>query len=280
MTVFVHSGKGIRLSAAIAEHFPRMTYGAMQKLFRKGEIRVNGKKVFADLFVEQGDEVQVFYAENEPDITTVYENENVAVFLKPIKIPSVGEKSFEMEVKKAYPNYLICHRLDTNTDGLIIFAKNEDAFTAVKEALKKRLIKKHYLAAVTGMPKKSATLSGFLIKDAETGTVKVYDQKQNNGHKIITKYDLLFAGDGYSFLDVELVTGRTHQIRAHLAHVGLPIIGDPKYGSVKINRAFGKKYQVLHAYKLIFRTNEGLLRDMDGVTVALDADKFLSGFRR
>lgn len=274
---FVVRDKGGKLSVVVLEKFPRMGYGAWRKLLRKGDVRVNGNKVFSDGYVNIGDVVRVYYDDNDlPKI--IYENRLVAVFFKPPKIATVGENSFETLVKKYYPDYICCHRLDTNTDGLVVFAKDEAVFSAMKEAFKFHRIEKHYLAFVTGDVKCGQEAVAYLKKDERLGVVKVTDQKTDGSSKIVTIFSPIRSYETATALDVEIVTGKTHQIRAHLAHLGHPIIGDPKYGENAINRAYNKSFQMLTAYKLIFREQEGLLKELSGVTVELDVAKKLDSF--
>lgn len=268
MTEFVYSGKGIRLTALIVGRFPRMGYGTLRKLLRKGEVRVNGAKTFSDVFVADGDTVRIYF--KSPDLKIIYENSDVAVFFKPAKIVSVGNHSFENAVKSVYPSYIACHRLDTNTDGLIIFAKSAEAEQAVVRAFRSHGIEKHYLALVGGEVSAAGELTAYLVKDAERGVVRVEDEPSKSAEQIVTRFSPISRFGGATLLDVEPVTGKTHQIRAHLAHNGNPVVGDPKYGSAELNRAYGKKYQLLRAYKIIFHIDNGLLSYMDGLTVELE----------
>jgi len=148
-----------------------------------------------------------------------------------------------------------CHRLDRNTSGLIIIAKNKNSESIILEKIKNHEIKKYYLATVYGIPKiKSQTLNSYLFKDRKKKQVYISDYKKTGYVNIITKYKVVeeSKSNNTSILEVELITGKTHQIRAHLAHIGFPIIGDNKYGNYKINKAFKKDSQMLISYKLIF----------------------------
>lgn len=278
MIEFNYSGKANRLSLILGEKVRGITYGAIQKLFRKGDVRVNGKKVFKDTVVADGDVIRVYYKEQERDFTPFFDNEYIACFFKPARIACTGENSLEEAVKAKY-GYIICHRLDTNTEGIVIFAKTDEVFAEMKKVFKTRSVEKHYLTAVAGIVRGSGELKAYLIKNADESFVKIYDKRMPGSVEIVTRYDAIYTGRSGSVLDVELVTGRTHQIRAHLAHTGHPVIGDPKYCPEKTNRYFGKKYQLLRAYKVIFHIADGALAALDGVKIEYDSYDYLENLK-
>lgn len=278
MIEFNYSGKANRLSLILGEKVRGITYGAIQKLFRKGDVRVNGKKVFKDTVVADGDVIRVYYKEQERDFTPFFDNEYIACFFKPARIACTGENSLEEAVKAKY-GYIICHRLDTNTEGIVIFAKTEEVFAEMKKVFKTRSVEKHYLTAVAGIVRGSGELKAYLIKNADESFVKIYDKRMPGSVEIVTRYDAIYTGRSGSVLDVELVTGRTHQIRAHFAHTGHPVIGDPKYCPEKTNRYFGKKYQLLRAYKVIFHIADGALAALDGVKIEYDSYDYLENLK-
>ena len=147
----------------------------------------------------------------------------------------------------------LCHRLDTGTSGLVLLAKTAAAEEFLVNAIKERLIRKTYLCVTFGRPvPPAATLHSFLTKDSVHGIVRILDEPKSGAKEIITAYDTIAVSGRLALLRVELVTGRTHQIRAHLASIGCPILGDSKYGNNAANRELKLKYQALCAWELVF----------------------------
>ena len=178
-------------------------------------------------------------------------------------------------LEKEYTYIAPCHRLDRNTTGLLLFAKNENALNILLEKFKNREIEKHYLAKVYGIPsKKYQNLVAYLFKDNKKSMVYISDVPKKGYVKIETSFTLLETNkkENYSLLDVELHTGKTHQIRAHLAHISLPIIGDGKYGINEVNKKFGYKTQQLKSYKLKFNftSDAGLLNYLRGKEIKIN----------
>ena len=148
---------------------------------------------------------------------------------------------------------MLCHRLDTGTSGLVLLAKNNAAEAFLTAAIKARDIEKRYLCVTFGRPNPpAALLRDYLLKDAERGIVRITDTTAGGAKEVITGYETLAVSGRLALLEVELVTGRTHQIRAHLAHIGCPILGDSKYGNNAANRELRLKYQALCAWELKF----------------------------
>ena len=194
------------------------------------------------------------------DIPIVYQDNNIVIFNKPQSIEVTGEKSLTDYAKKLFSNDANtfvepCHRLDRNTSGLVLFARDKSSLDELLLAFKNHLVEKHYICAVYGIPKKKTQrLEAFLFKDSKKSQVYISDQPQKGYQKIITSYKLIKTNPqkNISLLDIQLETGKTHQIRAHLAYINLPILGDGKYGINKINKAFSLSKQQLSSYSLSF----------------------------
>lgn len=274
-----------KLNKVILEELSNVNYPTFCKLLRKKDIKVNGKRINKDILVYENDRISVYLPKELEDIQInldiVYEDENIFVINKPANIEVTGKNSLTEIIDKQYTNCEFkpqpCHRIDRNTTGLVMFAKNEGALEILLEKFKNHEIEKHYLALVYGIPnKKEERLEAYLFKDNKKAQVYISDTFKKGYQKIITKYTVLEKRkDNTALLDVEIETGRTHQIRAHLAHIGYPIIGDGKYGKNEINKQFGKKYQMLCSYKLKFNfeSESGKLTYLKGKEIILNIVK-------
>ncbi len=298
---------GQRLDKFLSKAVKGLPTSMMYKLIRTKKIKVNRKRTEQSYMLCEGDEIQLFIKEEffaspekdmgalgriTPKLNILYEDENV-MFLN--KRPGVlvhedteGKENTLIMHVKAYlcqkgeydPNEeqsfapALCNRIDRNTGGIVIAAKNAEALRVMNEKIKNDELSKTYVCLVHGVPKKkSAEIRGYLRKDSKNNMVEVRDNEFVGAKNIITRYRVLQNyGTDEALLEVELVTGRTHQIRAHLAHIGHPLVGDGKYGVNRNDRAKGYKYQALYAYKLYFKSThtENALSYLEGKTFSLD----------
>lgn len=257
----------------LVENELKLGYNQIQKLIRNKDIKLNGKRVSKDIDLQVGDKVEVYTFENK--IKIIFENDDLVVVFKPRNIETISQQGDDLITKLEKQigiDLFAVHRLDRNTQGLIIFAKNEKSKDSLDKAIKNRELEKFYLAKVVGVPKNAhEELVAYLKKDDKKSMVFVSDEQLPGFEQIKTNYQVISHDDDFSILEVELVTGKTHQIRAHLSHIGYPILGDEKYGNSEINKKFNKKYQCLCAYKLIFHFEKGdYLSYMNGQKIELN----------
>lgn len=274
-----------RIDRYITSVFSEIPFPLLQKTFRKKDVKVNGIRVKQDYIITAGDKIELYIAdallEGTAQISAeskvkgfipVYEDENIIIVNKEQGIPVHPDRdqssgtlidNVRKYLKENNCSQIcassfqpsLCHRLDRNTGGLVLIAKNQESHDIMLEKMETREIKKFYQCLVKGrMDRDCAMLKAYLFKDESKSRVYINNNKTTGSVEIITKYNSLSYDPKYdiSRLDVELVTGRTHQIRAHLAHIGHPVIGDGKYGSNTVNRPLGAKHQALWAYKLEF----------------------------
>ena len=247
------------LIKSIQKAFPKLNYVTINRVLRKKDIKINGKRVNSDVVINKGDNVQVYIDfDKEDNVETIYQDSNVVVVNKPYGIEVVDESKREKDLTQqvslqTQTNVFPCHRLDVNTEGVIIFAKTQKAYDIITQAFKNHKVTKIYNAWVQGkMEKKQDTLKAYLVKDEKSARVFVYDKSSTNAKEIITKYRVLKEFASTSLLEITLETGRTHQIRAHLSHIGHPVVGDDKYGNRELNKKFNLKKQCLTSVLLKF----------------------------
>ena len=250
---------GKKLSTYLTSIYPKLNINVLYKTLRKKDIKINGKRINKDTLISAGDILEVYITDNileginnSIDIPVVYEDDNIVVFNKPVDLEVEGENSLTSIMAPKYDYLKPCHRIDRNTIGLVLYAKNEETLNSMIEKFSNGEITKHYIAVCYGIPKEDATLNAYLFKDSKKAIVYISKEPKKGASKIQTSYKLLEENKekNLSLLDVTLHTGKTHQIRAHLAFVGLPILGDGKYGSYEINKKFKANTQKLCSYSI------------------------------
>lgn len=293
---------GQRLDKFLRKYLADMSLSAIYKAIRTKQVTVNDKKGSEKYSLNEGDilkfnfeiddlkkQKKLDFINLEYDFKTIYEDENIIVAHKKTGILVHPDEGGEFTLTDQVMAYLYdkgeynpqqektfapspCNRLDRNTEGLVVFAKNYDTLKIVNECIKNGDVKKYYTTIVKGKIE-DGVYSAFIVKDEKKNKVKIYEERVPNSKQIITDIKTIDSVGTYSQLDIDLVTGRSHQIRAHLSHSGNPIIGDEKYGDRKINSFFINKYglnsQLLIAYKIIFTKTYGNLKYLEGKTIIM-----------
>ena len=257
----------VRLDKYLMEQFPALGVGRLNKALRENKIKLNGKKQPLSTRVQNGDIVRLFLNDDAlekralPAAMLVYEDDDILVVNKPagVEVDGPADDTLLKRVcatlaeRGGASQAVLCHRLDAGTSGLILLARNAAAEQFLTEAIRQRQIQKRYLCVTFGRPQPpAALLHDYLCKDAERGVVRILSAPAPGAKEILTGYETLAVNGRLALLQVDLITGRTHQIRAHLAHIGCPILGDSKYGNNAANRELHFKYQALCAWELRF----------------------------
>lgn len=291
---------GQRLDRFVAKALPLLPPALMQKYIRLKRIKVNGKGSQRDVRLAEGDILQLYINDEffdqpteenrflsifKPQLDIVYEDDNLLLVNKR---PGLVVHADETEKVNTLVNHIqaylyqkkewnpkwensfapaLCNRIDRNTGGIVIAAKNAEALRIINDKIRDREIEKYYLCAVQGRPKPPAgRLENYLFKDAKKNQVFVKNRPEPGAKTAVTEYRLLTSKGKLSLVECRLLTGRTHQIRAQMAHAGWPLLGDGKYGSERFNKNFGEKGQALYSYRLefAFPTDAGILNYLRG----------------
>lgn len=303
---------GQRLDRYIRKYLGNASLSFIYKQIRKKNIVVNDKKTTEKYILEENDNIKIYFSDetieklkkeekkikSKVKLDIVYEDDNILVMNKPAGLLSHSTKDDyrEENLVSAMTAYLInkgdykvtrnstftpsiANRLDRNTSGLVIGAKNYMAIKELNKAQRKDGFKKFYKTVVLGKVKgEKVEKASYEKLENKTNQVKI--SKENSDNKeVVTGYKSLLSGEKYSLLEIDLITGRTHQIRAHLSYLKMPIIGDRKYGNSRINKYFKDKYklenQLLHCYRLIFLNLKGDLYYLNGTEIVIDDSDIL-----
>lgn len=302
-----------RLDRFVAKTVPLLPASLSQKYIRLKRIKVNGQRAQRDQRLNVGDLVEMYINDEffetprednayltvaTPKLNIVYEDENIILcdkrpgmavhphdgaeygrtLIDHIQAYLYAKREWRPREEHSFAPAL-CNRIDRNTGGIVIAAKNAEALRIMNEKIKNRELDKRYLAVIHGsMKPKDGELKGYIFKDAKKNRVYVTSKPQPGAKTSITRYRTLQNRGELSLVECELITGRTHQIRAQFAHAGHPLLGDGKYG--KEDKSYDRKYQALYSYKLTFcfEKDGGILQDLDGKTFSVKDVDFVETY--
>lgn len=295
---------GQRLDKFLTKFLKTCPQSMIYKYLRKKRIKLNGKKCEGSARLSAGDVLELyindeFFGERDaedsflkikPDLDIVYEDENILLIDKKpgmivheddrekfntlishIKAYLYAKGEYDPDSEQSFAPAL-CNRIDRNTGGIVIAAKNAATLRLVNEKIKCREIKKHYLCMVQGhVTPREATLTSYLQKNEMQNRVYISDTPRPGYKKCVTKYRTIAKTSDATFLEIDLITGRTHQIRAQMAHIGHPLAGDGKYGTNEFNKKVGLKYQALYSYRTEFAfSDDNMLSYLNGKSFEVD----------
>ena len=255
-------------------------FNKIQALFRKKDIKINGKRAKEDQFLNVGDQIELYCPFNYFfDIKKIYEDDNILIVFKPKKLEVVSQTKNISLLNLLNPEYFAVHRLDFNTEGLVVFAKNLISKHELDNAFKNSEIEKHYITICKNFPyTNELTFQDFLVKNEKN--VKIYKNQVPNSKKIITKIKVLKKSKDFCLLDINLLTGRTHQIRAHLSFHNLPVVGDEKYGDFQTNKKLQLKSQILRCYQIKFNNFKNNLKYLNDKKFVITTDDIYKHFEQ
>ena len=305
---------GQRLDRWLAKTLPLLPAPLAQKYIRIKRVKLNGGRAQRDTRLQVGDVLQLYINDEffdqptpenaflklfKPKLDILYEDEHILLVNK---APGMVVHADETEKVNTLINHIqaylyqkkewspywensfapaLCNRIDRNTGGIVIAAKTAEALRVMNQKIRDRELEKRYLCVVLGRPSPAeGTLEGFLLKDEAKKQVSIRSKPVPGGRKAITKYRTLATRGNLSLVECDLITGRTHQIRAMMAHAGHPLLGDGKYGSERVNRQYSKKHQCLWSWKLTFcfTTDAGELAYLNGKSWQVEHVDFVEEF--
>ena len=304
---------GQRLDRFLAKAVPLLPASLAQKYIRLKRIKLGGKRVERDTRLQAGDVLQLYINDEffdkpkeenayltvaAPKLNIVYEDDHILLvdkrpglavhphdgaeygrtLIDHIQAYLYQKREWRPREENAFTPAL-CNRIDRNTGGIVIAAKTAEALRVMNQKIKDRELDKRYLAIVEGTPKvKEGSLKGFLFKDEKKNRVFVSDSPKPGAKTCQTNYKVLASRNGLSLVECELITGRTHQIRAQFAHAGHPLLGDGKYG--KLDKRYDRNYQALYSYKLTFcfTTEAGALEYLNGKSFRVEKVDFVQEY--
>lgn len=281
--------KKCKLSEFILKNFSDINYNIFQKILRKEDIKINREKTTKNINLEKGDFVEFFYEEKPIKyFETIYEDENIIVVNKSFGIivskedkTKPHEKTLQELIEKELKQEVISlHRIDMNTCGLVVFCKNKKVFNELKNAMIYHEVEKFYMGEVVGKYNlQNAEHSAFLTKNKFISKVCVTKRKEEmKAMPIKTYVELVEVRNKTSILNIKISNGKTHQIRAHLAFLGFPLVGDNKYGEKEANKDFGTRMQKLLAYKIVFTIKTPTLKYLNNESIELSKETITKFF--